>query len=542
MSFKLTHEQEAIIEHQGNARIKAFAGTGKTSTLVEYSKPRHDSKILYIAYNRSVKDEAKHKFKKACINNVRIETAHSLAYQDFDVRNKFKLHKNGGCKPLDLLNMSEIKRLIKGDTRYGLILSKHILAYMSLYCNSAVKFIGEIDYISTIQDETAKKFVKSNLQYIRYFVNLIMNKLLTGEMDMSHDAYLKFWQLSKPRLDYDIILFDEGQDASPVMLETFLNQDHAVKIIVGDEHQQIYSFRSAINSLNQVDYPEFYLTNSFRFPQHIADTAMKAINLKTLLNIDVSNFKLTGLGNKQSTNHMAATLARNNLTLLNAAIETVFEKNVQSIYFEGNLTSYTYMREGGNLYDILNLLQEKHSIIKDPLIATFKNIEELEEYQEATNDHEIMLMANIVKKYKGSLGYYLSNLKKCQVEKHKAEMIFSTVHKAKGMEYKNVTLCDDFIDRQSILELIESPPANLTTVSKTDKYEISVRSTTIDDPIIQHLLKGGKLHHNHCKGGLIVTPLNDKPIVDPNQLAEEINILYVAVTRAQDYLDAPIFS
>jgi superfamily I DNA/RNA helicase len=502
--MKLTDEQKAIIAHHGNARIKAGAGTGKTSTLLKYALSRPNKKILYIAYNRSVKDEALYKFKKAGIRNVQIETAHSLAYKDFDVKTKFKLHKDGGHKPFDLLNMDEIKNISKTDSRYGLILSKHVLACMNLFCNSSAIYLSDIDYLDTIQDETAKNFVRGNYDNINHLVSVIMNKMLKGQSDISHDAYLKYWQLSKPRLDYDIILFDEGQDASPVMLEAFLNQDHATKIIVGDEHQQIYSFRSAVNSLNHVDYPEFYLTNSFRFPQNIADTAMQAINLKTLLDIDVSNVKIVGLGTESTTNNLSATLARNNLTLLIAAIEAVFTDNIDNIYFEGNLSSYTYMKQGGNLYDILNLSQEKHTSIKDPFISTFKSMAELEEYQETTSDQDIKLMTNIVKKYGGKLSYYLTNLKKHQVEKQESEMIFSTVHKAKGMEYKNVTLCEDFITKDKILELL----------NPTESTTIKPKKQTMHD----------------------TEALKPLPPADPDKIAEEINILYVAITRTQESL------
>lgn len=499
----LTDEQKAIIAHHGNARIKAGAGTGKTSTLLNYAISRPDKRILYIAYNRSVKDEALYKFKRAGVSNVRIETAHSLAYQDFDVKHKFTLHKDGGCRPHELMNMEEINSLTKSDNGYGLILSKHILGCMNFYCNSSAKYLSEIDYTNTIQDEAAKNFVKGNIDNINHLVSIIMNKMLKGQIGMSHDAYLKYWQLSKPHLDYDIIMFDEGQDASPVMLAAFLDQDHAAKIIVGDEHQQIYSFRSAINSLNHVDYPEFYLTNSFRFPQSIANIAMEALRLKALLGIDTSNISLTGHGVIDPSNNMNAILARNNVTLLDAAIETVFTDNIHNIYFEGNLTGYAYMKEGGGLYDILNLFQGKNSKIHDPFISSFQTIADLDEYQSATGDKEIKLMSNIVKKYNKKLSFYLTNLKKYQVPKQEAALIFSTVHKAKGMEYKNVTLCDDFINRDTILELLNS-------------------NLNVDSPELESL--------------------ETETIVDPAKIVEEINILYVAITRAKENIDYTKFN
>ena len=81
---------------------------------------------------------------------------------------------------------------------------------------------------------------------------------------MTHDGYLKLWQLSVPNLvrEYgvDCILLDEGQDLSGAMLDVFLHQQCA-RIIVGDPHQQIYQFRGAINAMDSVDPTHtFYLT------------------------------------------------------------------------------------------------------------------------------------------------------------------------------------------------------------------------------------------------------------------------------------------
>ena len=63
--MKLTHEQKLIINSKGNIRINAIAGSGKTTTIIEYAASRpKDSKILYLAFNKSVKIEAQVKFKK----------------------------------------------------------------------------------------------------------------------------------------------------------------------------------------------------------------------------------------------------------------------------------------------------------------------------------------------------------------------------------------------------------------------------------------------------------------------------------------------
>ena len=57
--MELTKEQYNIVHSVGNIKINAVAGSGKTTTVIEYAKARpQNSKILYLAFNRSVKLEA----------------------------------------------------------------------------------------------------------------------------------------------------------------------------------------------------------------------------------------------------------------------------------------------------------------------------------------------------------------------------------------------------------------------------------------------------------------------------------------------------
>ncbi|HHU1965203.1 TPA: hypothetical protein ACUA66_000645 [Escherichia coli] len=72
-----TPEQSLITQYKGSRLVvKAYAGTGKTTTLVKYAHNNLDSRILYLAYNRAIRDEAREKFPA----NVDCKTSHQLAY------------------------------------------------------------------------------------------------------------------------------------------------------------------------------------------------------------------------------------------------------------------------------------------------------------------------------------------------------------------------------------------------------------------------------------------------------------------------------
>ena len=137
----------------------------------------------------------------------------------------------------------------------------------------------DLNYLDVVTDEKAKTFVTSFYPYIENQSRLFLGKMDKGEIEITHDFYLKKFQLSNPILYFDYILFDEGQDASPAMLDIFLKQK-ATKVIVGDTHQQIYGWRYAVNSLEKADFKTYYLSTSFRFSQPIANLAMEILKYK----------------------------------------------------------------------------------------------------------------------------------------------------------------------------------------------------------------------------------------------------------------------
>ena len=165
-----------------------------------------------------------------------------------------------------------------------------------------------------------------------------------------------------------------------------------------------------------------------------------------------------------------ATIARTNLGLLLKAIEYVKEKtNVKQIYFEGNINSYTYADDGASLYDVLNLYNGKHSLIKDQLIRSMGNMNELEEYIEKTEDAQLGMMLEIVKEYGNEIPSIIKSIKDKHVkndDKENAEMIFSTVHRCKGMEYDSIQLANDFISHKKLEKLKSNSQMGESSISK----------------------------------------------------------------------------
>ncbi len=484
--MELTPEQYEIINSTGNIKINAVAGSGKTTTVIEYAKTRpKDKKILYLAFNKSVKLEAIKKFADKGLDNVKVETAHSLAYRHIVFQNNYKV-KAQGYKTNEIAELLNLQGNGEKHTEY--IVANHINKFIAYFCNSDTQKVQDLNYLDTVSDSKAKAFVTTFYDYILSQSRLLLSKMDKGEIEITHDFYLKKFQLSNPKLHYDYILFDEGQDASPAMLDVFFKQK-ATKVIVGDAHQQIYGWRHAVNSLEKADFKTYNLSTSFRFSQDIANLAMGVLDFKKIID-KYKPIPITGKGSSKE-HKTKAVLARTNLGLLLKAIEYVTEKKkVKHIYFEGNISSYTYADDGTSLYDVLNLYNGKHHLIKDKMIKTMKDIAELEDYIEKTEELQLGMMVEIVKEYGNEIPNIIKAIKEKHVEndeKEKAEMIFSTVHRCKGMEYDAIQLVNDFISEEKLEKLKEDKKKEL------------------------HLPK----------------------------LNEEINLLYVAVTRTRNSIHIP---
>ncbi|MFT3822268.1 MAG: 3'-5' exonuclease [Chitinophagaceae bacterium] len=487
---QLTDQQLAVIRSEGDLRINAVAGSGKTTTIIEYAASRPgNSRILYLAFNKSVKLEAARKFAARGLDNVKVETAHSLAYKYVVFRNNYKV-KAQGYKTSEIVELLALQGT--GERHTEFVVANHINKFITYFCNSDKARVQELNYLDTITDPKTKAFVATAYSMIESGTRLLLAKMDKGEIAITHDFYLKKFQLSNPALPFEYILFDEAQDASAAMLQVFLKQK-ATKIIVGDAHQQIYAWRYAVNSLSKTDFETLQLSASFRFGQDIADLATEVLYLKSHLGA-YQPVSITGKG-RGDKGAVKATIARTNLGLLLKAINYVTDNSkVKHIYFEGNISSYTYADDGTSLYDVLNLQNGKYDNIQDKLIRSMKSINELEDYIEKTDDKQLSTMVEIVEEYGNEIYDIIKLLKKLHTgdeEREKAEMIFSTVHRAKGMEYDVVYLVNDFLSEAKLEELKEKHQ-----IDKAAPFDIA-------------------------------------------KLNEDINLLYVAITRAKRDLYIP---
>jgi hypothetical protein len=239
-----TDEQMRIITSEEDiTMVQAFAGTGKTSTVIEYMRRRPEKKILYLAFNKAMEMSAKARVKDMA--HVDVYTMHAYALEYL---------KNGHLPDDVVVGELRVKDLL---SMYDRSTADDVSRELQAFCASDSSDV----YMSDEYNETYKGYIAQQMQ-------IIWKKMCKGEMRMSHDVYLKLFQLKAVCLPYDVIIVDEVQDCTPCQM-SIVNRQSAKKIFVGDIHQQIYQFRGVCDPF--VGSRVYTLTKTFRFGFEIAD-------------------------------------------------------------------------------------------------------------------------------------------------------------------------------------------------------------------------------------------------------------------------------
>jgi F-box protein 18 (helicase) len=487
--MKPTEEQKAIVHAAGRViRINARAGTGKTTTLHMLAREHADKKILYLVFNRKARDEAQSKFPE----NVKVKTIHSLAWgavgKDFETIGDFG--------PKDLLPYFKAS----GNAQ---VLSKIARDFLAFFLNSPFERIEDaVDGFEKLLPEQVKESFRHHLPRVIDGVRNLATQWNRKDRPCPHDFYLKMFHKSGKFDDalsrYDMVLVDEAQDLSGVMLDA-LKKCRKRVVIVGDSHQQIYRFRYALDAMRNLVCDEDYeLTLSFRFGKTIANLASHLIREAKCEN----KFKIVGNPHKTSDllvsefspRKNSAILSRTNLALFSNAM--VLRAKKASFRFERDIEKVLWQT-----LDVYWLAEGDKSKIRSEWIQSFDDFKALEEYAEDCSDFQLRGVSQVVRKYSASFPDVIFDM--VGVNKHKAEngdsnaAILSTIHAAKGQEYENVYIDSDVADMLDSAEKMEQAQydeeVNIAYVGFTraiKQLSISNSFQRILTPIWQSFLKG----------------------------------------------------
>lgn len=246
--FEPSEYQRAIYnyltEGKGNVVVSAVAGSGKSTTIINALKilPKC-KKILFLAFNKSIVEELQEKIGD--LMNVRISTLHSLGFQ--------------------ALSRSGIKTKISSD-KCRKYLSKRIedktiqtAAYDKLSYPDRLRWKKNVCALVDLA-RVNLKFDESSLFELsqKHGLDLLDNEIMAAqsvvEWDRGHLAEIDFTDMiylplvldvNMPK--YDWVFIDECQDLNAAQRNLFLKcvKTKGRFVAVGDEKQSIYGFCGA---------------------------------------------------------------------------------------------------------------------------------------------------------------------------------------------------------------------------------------------------------------------------------------------------------
>jgi hypothetical protein len=256
-----------------------------------------------------------------------------------------------------------------------------------------------------------------------------------GRRAILPDVYLKLWAQQNPRIDADFILFDEAQDSDGVMLSVLARQRHAQIIYVGDPYQQIYEWRGAINAMAQIDAPERPLTESFRFGPTLAALASRVL---ALLGEPTPIRGQPGIGSIMVEDPalsppVDAILCRKNATAiwqLAAGLEMGHRPAIRM-----GASEIVAFADGAD-----QLLAGRRAF-RPLAFALFESWKDVQSFARCAAGQDLLPIVQIVDE-RGT--DYLRTLAQRMTPEREADYVISTVHRAKGLEWKRVRVVNDF--------------------------------------------------------------------------------------------------
>ena len=461
---KLTLQQLAIIDvpivSGASIHVQAFAGTGKTTTArIMATKHAHAGlRVMYVAYNKTAQLDA----EKVLHKTVKARTFHSLAYGWCKSKAAFTNRVVGGTlakSDYKLRMAGEIPRAVKAAAT-DVLRSFCASEFDEIQPENLVSAWTKLDMhrqaldvhaqVTIPEDAIMTNALRAMLKrkqdahveidildaFLLDFLNIMQNTWddIMESGYLTHDYYLKIYQLRCEPMDHQLIVVDEEQDLSPVMIDiTRKISANACLLAIGDRYQQIYTWRGA-RGMNATQFTyNFELTQSFRFGGAIARMA------NGILNAFNPDFPSEIWGNRATTTEIkvvedvtivpdwCVVLARTNSQLVDIAV-TFSEADVA---FEITDSLLAAVRDFVDVYAMIH----GHAWINRDFLTSYPNTAAM--LRAAVNDPHLDSMIDLAKKKSPDYVRIVRSFKKRSVI-HGHRLM--TIHAAKGTEADNVLL------------------------------------------------------------------------------------------------------
>lgn len=456
-----TPEQQAAIRcAASHLRLTALAGCGKSAVLSAYAAARPRQRWQYLAFNRSMANEAAAEFP----GNVRATTFHAWAWPRYGVDLAPKMDK-----PLQAEALARVLALpLQAPWLPG------YLAVLSLalerFTRSAETLPGRIhipaaEWALWRQSEGAREALDINIA-VAHLEQMWFHAQDPGSLlvPASPDTAIKRAQLGRlPPLAAGLLV-DEAQDLSPAML-AWICQSAGPRVRAGDPYQTLYAWRAG--GAGDWELPGEQgqaLTTSHRFGPQIeswVNPVLAALGCP---------FPLLGAG--PQTNIHLGTIASPHWVL--GRTRALLLAEAGRLQAQGLNVAWRGDRAWERVAQLQALRDGEREQVRDPWLRGFASLEGFMDAARAAGLEDWVGLAEQVAQ--GKLQLDPSRF----VSEDKADAVLSTVHQAKGMSIARVRLLEDVFANTSDAEQLRVRYVALTRA----KVELSLPSNARRDDVV----------------------------------------------------------
>lgn len=467
LAYPPNDQQTAILEAvrtRKSGKVLALAGTGKTTLLRQVAEDpaNRELKFLYLAFNRSVADAADAAFPP----NVKAINPHRLAYRAMASEASRRNGKYPSAEHVaTVLNARPFTYQSEGgevtvDTGQ---IGTAIKEAVGNFCNSSDRHVTAWHLKRTpqakrIPEAHRERFLAHVLPYVERAWADIANPhgslpYMPGRGD---SCYLKLWSLSNPKLfGYDVILYDESQDANPPTAHVVEIQK-CQKVYVGDSNQAIYGFTGAVDALSKFEAEwTCPLTKSYRFGPAIAEAGNSVLR-----HVPDNDLVLEGHDPIESVvddlEDPDCILCRTNAGLIENALTMVAQG--LNVAIAGGTADIEYFAKQAEILSDPDAAIERNEgklpKLSHPQLVPFKQggWEAVKAAVEEGDASDMAMMVRLIDNYGADVILKVcensSNLRRgvdpTEWAHKPGNVMLSTAHKAKGLEWNRVKIGSDF--------------------------------------------------------------------------------------------------
>lgn len=296
---------------------EGFVLTHNTSTIQllaqDMTKTDPSGRGVYLAFNKSISQEIQSKVPY----NVTASTIHSLAYRGCmsdpklaALMPKLNAEKSDLLKTTDRPKAFGVPQIVKlnPDAPEGqnVLEVRGITLCVAAVTDALKNFCeSDFDHVTTecvplnqlpLMSKTDPKLAHGRRAFREYVAKLaqkMWDEDITqpnGRLPFGFDTYLKLYAMGNPDIAHEqrisgraVLFFDEAQDSTGCITGMVMRQRGKMQIVVcGDSSQSIYRFRGSVDSLRAFadteDVNGYALSQTFRFGPEVAVRANTALN------------------------------------------------------------------------------------------------------------------------------------------------------------------------------------------------------------------------------------------------------------------------